>query len=166
MRRQKFLIVVLAVLMPAAALAQGALLQAGPTTQGHTPSYANQGGVGAQPVVQDSGPASGGGPGLGLNELNITARGTGSAPFDAQGTGPLGTIFCIQDAPTTNSAGYHYLCFSASVSSGGLITYGAGGMATPQTLNFNINGTAVAPVTCSGAPTAGFATINGIVTHC
>ena len=159
-------LILLGAMAPVAAFGQGALLQAGPTTQGHAPAYANQGGSGSQAVVLDSGPAGGGGPGLGLGELNLTARGTGAAPYVGQGTGPLGTIFCIQDAPTTNSAGYHYLCFSANVSSGGLISYGAGGVASPQTLNFNINGTAVAPVTCSGTPTSSFATVNGIVTHC
>jgi hypothetical protein len=121
-------------------MAQGTLLQAGPTTQGHTPSYANQGGSGSQAVVQDSGPAGGGGAGLGLSELNLTARGTGSAPYVGQGTGPLGTVFCVQDGPTAAPAGYHYLCFSANVSSGGLITYGNGGVAAQQPLNFNING--------------------------
>ena len=154
------------VAFPALALAQGSLLQAGPTTQGHTPSYANQGGAGSQAVVQDSGPAGGGGAGLGLSELNLTARGSGASPFIGQGTGPLGTIFCIQDAPTSGPNGYHYLCFSANVSGAGLITYGAGGVASPQVLNFNINGTTVAPVSCSGSPTSSFATINGIVTHC
>jgi hypothetical protein len=162
----RLLLIALIALTPAAALAQGTLLQAGPTTQGHTPSYANQGGSGSQAVVQDSGPAGGGGAGLGLSELNLTARGTGAAPFDAQGTGPLGTIFCVQDAPSSNTNGYHYLCFSANVSGAGLITYGAGGIATPQVLNFNINGTTVAPVSCSGTPTSSFASINGIVTHC
>ncbi len=142
------LIPLLIALLPSVAFAQGALLQAGPTTQGHTPSYANQGQTGSQAVVQDSGPAGGGGAGLGLSELNLTARGTGAAPFVGQGTGPNGEIFCVQDAPTNNTAGYHYLCFSANVLSGGLITYGAGGTATPQALNFNINGTTVAPVTC------------------
>ncbi len=163
MRRLLALIIAL---LPAAALAQGALLQAGPTTQGHAPSYANQGQTGSQAVVQDSGPAGGGGAGLGLSELNLTARGTGSAPFIGQGTGPNGEIFCILDAPSNTAGGYHYLCFSANVSSGGLISYGAQGAASNQTLNFNINGTSVAPVTCSGSPTSSFATVNGIVTHC
>lgn len=153
-------------LAPAAALAQGALLQAGPTTQGHAPAYANQGQTGSQAVVLDSGPAGGGGAGIGLSELNVTSRGTGAAPFVGQGTGPLGTIVCVQDAPSNNSAGYHYLCLSANVANGGLVTYGAAGTAAPQPLNFNINGTSVAPVTCSGSPTSSFATINGIVTHC
>lgn len=163
----RLLLSLILAMCPALALAQGTLLQSGPTTQGHSPSYANQGGAGSQAVVQDSGPAGGGGAGLGLSELNLTARGTGSAPYIAQGTGPLGTVFCIQDAPTSNTNGYHYLCFSANVAGAGLITYGAGGIATPQDLNFNINGTTVAPVTCpAGSPSSSFATVNGIVTHC
>lgn len=162
----RLLLSLILALFPALALAQGTILQAGPTTQGHTPAYANQGGSGSQAVVLDSGPAGGGGPGLGLSELNVTARGAGTGPYIGQGTGPLGTVVCVQDAPSTNSTGYHYLCFSANVSNAGLISYGAGGTASPQPLNFNINGTAVAPVSCSGTPTSSFATVNGIVTHC
>jgi hypothetical protein len=159
-------LIALIALIPAAAMSQGTLLQAGPTTQGHAPAYINLGQTGSQAVVLDSGPASGGGSGLGLSELNITARGTGSAPFVGQGTGPNGEVACILDAPANSTSGYHYLCFSANVLSGGLISYGAAGTATPQTLNFNFNGTAIAPVTCSGTPSSSFATVNGIVTHC
>ena len=65
-------------LLPASALAQSSIIQAGPTTPGHAPAYANQGQVGSQPVIQDSGPAGGGAGSIGLSELNITARGTGS----------------------------------------------------------------------------------------
>ena len=162
----RLLFALILALFPAVAFGQGALLQAGPTTPGHAPAYGNQGGSGSQAIVLDSGPAGGGASGVGLSELNLTARGTGAAPYVGQGTGPLGTILCIQDAPTPNAAGYHYLCFSANVANGGLITYGAAGTATPYALNFNINGTAVAPVTCSGSPTSSFATVNGIVTHC
>ncbi len=164
MRLLAALIALMALASPA--LAQGTLLQAGPATQGHAPCYANPVQVGSQAVVLDCGPAGGGAAGIGMSELNVTARGTGTAPYVGQGTGPLGTIMCVQDAPTNNAGGYHYLCFSANVSNGGLITYGAGGVATPQTLNFNINGTPVAPVTCSGSPTSSFAAVNGIVTHC
>jgi hypothetical protein len=157
----------LIVIAPAAALAQGVLQQAGPGTQGHVPAYANPAQTGSQPVVIDSGPASGGGPGIGLSELNVTARGTGAAPFAGQGTGAQGTIVCFQDAPSNAVGGYHWLCFSANVSGNGLISYGAAGVATPGTLNFNVNGTAIAPVTCpTGSPTSSFAAINGIVTHC
>jgi hypothetical protein len=165
MRKLRSLIFAIA-MAPASALAQGAILQAGSATQGHVPAYANPAQTGSQAVVLDSGGAGGGAAGVGVSELNITARGTGSPPFDAQGSGPQGTVFCVQDGPTNNTTGYHYLCFSANVSSGGLISYGAGGVAAQQPLNFNINGTAVAPVTCSGSPTSSFATVNGIVTHC
>jgi hypothetical protein len=151
---------------PRPSLSQGVVQQAGPGTAGHAPMYLNSSQTGSQPGVIDGGPASGGGNGVGLSELNVTARGTGSAPYDAQGTGPDGTVVCVQDAPTTNSAGYHYLCLSASAGGVGLITYGAAGVASPQVLNFSINGTPIAPVSCSGTPTSSFAAINGIVTHC
>ena len=147
-------------LAPTAALAQSTLLQGGPTTQGHAPAYANQGNTGSQAVVLDSGPAGGGGPGLGLSELNLTARGTGTAPFVGQGTGPNGEIFCIQDAPTTNAAGYHSLCFSANVANGALLSYGAGGTASTQPLNFKINGTNYSfPFTTNGAVGPGSTTV-------
>jgi hypothetical protein len=152
---------------PAIGLAQGVLLQAGPATQGHAPAYANPAQTGSQAVVLDSGPAGGGGAGVGLSELNITARGTGTAPFVAQGTGPNGEVACILDAPTTNSAGYHYLCFSANIASNNAtISIGAGGTATAGILTFIINGVTVTPVSCSGSPTSSFAAVNGIVTHC
>jgi hypothetical protein len=155
--------------LASAALAQGVLQQAGPATQGHVPAYANPAQVGSLPVVTDGGPASGGGPGVGLSELNVTARGNGttSAPFPGQGTGPNGEVSCIMDAPTTNAAGYHYLCFSANIgSNNAVISIGTGGIATPGALTFIINGTTVTPVTCSGTPSSSFAAINGIVTHC
>ena len=146
--------------------AQGVILQAGPATQGHAPMYVNPSTVGSQAVVQDAGPAGGGGQGVGLSELNVTARGTGSPPFDAQGTGPNGEVACVQDGPINSAAGYHYLCLSASVNGNGLISYGAVGAATPGVLSFIINGVTVTPVTCSGSPTSSFHAINGIVTHC
>jgi hypothetical protein len=129
------------ILLPTAAFGQGSIIQAGPTTPGHAPSYANQGQVGSQAVIQDSGPAGGGAGSLGLSELNVTARGTGSGPYVGLGTGPLGTVSCIQDAPTANPAGYHFLCSSANVANAGLIAYGIGGIAPQQPLLLNINGT-------------------------
>jgi hypothetical protein len=127
-------------LLPTAAFSQGAIIQAGPTTPGHAPSYANQGQVGSQAVIQDSGPAGGGAGSLGLSELNVTARGTGSGPYVGLGTGPFGTVSCVQDAPTANPAGYHFLCSSANVANAGLIAYGVGGIASQQPLLLNING--------------------------
>jgi hypothetical protein len=146
-------------LLATAALAQGVLQQAGPATQGHVPAYANPSQTGSLPVVTDGGPAGGGGPGVGLSELNITARGTG--------TGPNGEVACVQDAPTTSPTGYHYLCLSANISgNNAVISIGTGGTATPGILTFIINGVTVTPVSCSGTPTTFFTAINGIVTHC
>ena len=134
-----------------------------------TSPYANPAQVGSLPVVVDGGPAGGGGFGVGLSELNVTARGNGTsptAPYAGQGTGPNGEIVCVQDGPTTNPTGYHYLCLSANIGGNAVISYGTGGVATPGTLTFIINGVTVTPVACSGSPTSSFAAINGIVTHC
>lgn len=99
------------------------VIQGGPSpaTPGHAPRFiTNQ-------VIGDSGPANGGPPGYGLTELNITNN-TGIAPE------------CINDAPVTNSAGYHQLCFGANVGGQGLISYNAYGGAQPLPLNCLING--------------------------
>lgn len=122
----------------AAALAQGAVLQGGPTTPGHAPMYVGQGS--SQAVVQDSGPASGGAVGLGLSELLLAKRGTGAAPYANGGTGPLGTSACMYDGPTNAAAGYHYLCMDPNAQGGGLIAYGAGGAASALPLQFLVNG--------------------------
>lgn len=144
-----------------------AILQGGPWVPGHVPQYA---GSTAQPAVVDGGPAQGGATGVNPSEFGFTARGTGTPPYVGQGTGPYGSIGCLYDAPTTNANGYHFLCLSPNASNGsqagGLIAYGAGGIASQLPLNFNVNGTAVNPVSCSGSPTSSFAVINGIVTHC
>lgn len=127
-------------LSPALALAQSALLQGGGFVAGHAPMYVGAGS--SQVFVQDSGAAGGGGPGSGLSELLLTARGTGTAPYSGQGTGYLGTNFCDYDAPTTNATGYHYLCWSANYTgtNGGLV-FGAGGGASTIPFIFTINGT-------------------------
>lgn len=130
---------VIAFLAPiSSALGQSSLLQGGAWTPGHGPMYVGSGS--GQPIVQDSGPASGGAIGLGYNEQLLTVRGTGTAPYANAGTGPFGTNACNYDAPTTNATGYHYLCFSPNALGGGLIAYGYGGGATPLPLQFNING--------------------------
>ena len=137
----KRLAVVLSFLLwPTIAFAQSALLQGGAFTAGHAPMYVGAGT--SQVFVQDSGAAGGGGPGSGLSELLLTARGTGTAPYSGQGTGYLGTNFCDYDAPTTNSTGYHYLCWSANYTgtNGGLV-FGAGGGASTIPFIFTINGT-------------------------
>jgi len=126
-------------LAPAAAEAQSTVLQAGPWASGHAPMYTNSGG--SQPIVVDSGTAGGGGAGVGLKELGITVRGTGTPPYANAGTGPNGENICDYDAPTTNATGYHYLCMSPNAQGGGLISYGAAGAATTLPLNFLVNGT-------------------------
>lgn len=135
-------------LAPTLALAQGAVLQGGPTAPGRVPMYVGQGSQ--QAVVQDSGPAGGGAKGLGLAELLLTKRGSGTPPYAGGGSGPFGTTHCHYDAPTTNATGYHYLCFDPNAQGGGLIAYGAAGGAAQLPLNFNING-AVVPFP-SGSP--------------
>jgi len=120
------------------AMGGGSLLQGGAWTQGHTPMYVGQGS--SQAIVQDSGPASGGGNGVGLSEELLIARGMGTPPFVGQGSGPSGTNWCDYDAPTNNPTGYHFICISPNVNGSALITTGAGGSASAQPLTFSING--------------------------
>lgn len=143
--------IVLSLVAIGSAWGQSALLQGGPWKPGHAPMYVGQGS--AQPVVQDSGPAGGGGPGVGLSELLVTMRGTGTPPYANQGTGPFGSNICDYDAPTTNPTGYHFLCISPNSNGGGQIIYGAGGAATPLPLSFLINGVSY-PIPGNSGPTA------------
>jgi hypothetical protein len=137
---------------PASVYAQSALLQGGPLTAGHVPMYINS--YSQQPVVIDSGPASGGPLGTGLNELGLTARGAGTPPFANAGTGPFGTNFCDYDAPITNPTGYHFMCFSPNAQGGGLFSYGYGGLAAPLPFQFIINGVSYSfPFTGTGVNT-------------
>lgn len=152
----------------APALAQSTLLQGGPWAPGRAPMYVGQGS--GQAVVQDSGPAGGGAAGLGLSELGLTARGTGTPPYVGQGTGPFGTNSCNFDAPISNPTGYHFLCTSPNTTqagiTGGLITYGAGGGAGALPLNFCINGTCTTPGGGAVGLTIGATTIGGGTNNC
>lgn len=149
-----------AVLLPSMALAQGSLLQGGPATNGHVPMYVGAGANGSQTIVQDAGPAAGGGVGLGLSELNLTARGPGAGPYANSGTGPYGTHFCVQDNYSA-SAAYHYLCLDANAQGGGLITYGAAGAISQLPLDFIINGvTYTFPFTTGGVIGPGSSVVN------
>lgn len=128
-------------LSAATAHAQSSLLQGGPYQGGRAPMYVTNGQT--QPIVQDSGPASGGDPGVGLSELNITSRpgnGVTTPPYANNGTGPNAEHYCVQDAPSTSSTGYHTLCFDANAQGGGLISYQANGSAASLPLGFFING--------------------------
>lgn len=158
-----FAAVVLAI-SAVSAFGQSAILQGGSWVPGHLGAYS---GTNSQPILIDSGSAQGGGVGTGVGELGITARGTGNPPYIGQGSGAYGSTFCMYDGPITSAAGYHSLCFSPNATGNvGLISYGANGGASSLPLNWNINGTSIVPVTCSGSPTSSFAVINGIVTHC
>lgn len=130
----KFLFLLGAMLLaPFSVFAQGSVLQAGPPTGGHAPMYSP--GSGFQTVIQDSGPAGGGLPGLGLSEsLQVNRSATTST-----GSGPLGTHDCDYSAPISTGA-YYYLCFDANAQGGGLIAYGNVGSATAEPLLLNING--------------------------
>lgn len=135
---KRLLFALLVALIPTQGWGQATVLQGGSFTAGTVPMYSSSGG--SQPIVQQSGPAGGGPLGMGLRELNITARGSGNPPFAGQGTGVLGTLFQIQDAPTTNAGGFHALSFSANDGTGGLISYNAIGAAAQLPLRMNING--------------------------
>lgn len=136
---RRIVLAALLALLPSIAMAQGALLQGGPWKPGHAPQYVGSGN--GQAIVQDSGPASGGVPGVGFSEMGLTVRGTGTAPYANVGTGPLGTNFCDYDAPINNATGYHYLCFSPNAQGGGLMAYGSGGTAAQLPFSIGVNGT-------------------------
>lgn len=144
---------------PLEVAAQSSLLMGGSTSKGHVPCFVSNGT--SQPIAIDCGPAGGNTTGQGISELNVTAIGTGTAPYSGQGTGIDGTVFQIQDAVSTNAAGYHYLSFSANALGGGLIEYGAAGAATPLPLNFKFNGTSYAfPFVLSGIVGPGSSIVN------
>jgi hypothetical protein len=140
-------LILLLVLAPSLACAQGAILQGGPWTAGHAPMYVGQGS--GQAVVQDSGPAGGGAAGYGMGEGLYVARGTGTAPYSGQGSGPFGTNWCNYDAPISNPTGYHYFCISPNATGpgglGGQVIYGAGGGAAQLPLWLCANGICSTP---------------------
>lgn len=160
----------IALLIASPVFGQGSVLQGGGWSPGRIPMYVGTGS--GQAVVQDSGPAGGGASGVGIKELLLTARGTGTPPFVAQGTGPGGTNFCNFDAPTTNAAGYHYLCMSPNATVAGLtgtiISAGSGGATSPIPLYICSNGTCFSPGGGIAGMTVGVTTIasgtsNGIL---
>lgn len=156
-RLLRIAIACVALAAPGASWGQSAVVQGGAQTAGHAPMYFQTGT--SQPIVIDSGPAGGNTTGQGLSELNITSRGTGTAPFSGQGTGPNGETFCMQDAVSSNATGYHYLCLSPNATGGsGLLSFGAVGSATPTSLKFKVNGTSYT------FPFAGTGTVTGPAT--
>lgn len=124
--------------VPSLAWAQASLQQGGTWTSGHVPKYNQTGGT--QPIVTDGGGAGGGAAGVNPGTFGLTSRGTGTAPYADQGAGPNGENFCMYDAPTTNSTGYHSLCLDPNADGGGLLSYQAGGGASALPLQILVNG--------------------------
>lgn len=155
---KRFLLSLFAVLLiPVQGWGQASVLQGGSWQPGYLPTYSASGGT-SQPVVQNSGPAAG--TGVGVRELALIARGTGTAPYAGQGSGQLGTIFQIQDAPSSNASGYHALSFSANAQGGGLIAYNAYGGASALPLKLNVNGSTYEfPFILSGVGGPGSSTV-------
>lgn len=143
------LVAIAALALAPAAFAQQSLLQAGPWTSAHVPMYSGPSGNFGQPILQDSGPASGGGAGVGLSELGLTVQGTGTPPYANAGTGPYGSNLCDYDAPITNATGYHYICLSPNAQGGESIIAGFSGSTGGIPLQFIINGV-VTPINSSG----------------
>jgi hypothetical protein len=131
MLRRWLLAAALIAASPHQAQAQATVLQTGPWTPNHVPAYSTTGGT-SQPLIFDSGPAAGGVAGTGISELNITQLGTPSSIY--------GTPFCINDAPSASSTGFHQFCFGANSQGGGLFSYNAYGGASPLPLHAIING--------------------------
>lgn len=121
------------------AFGQAAILQAGPTTPGHFPVYVGRGQQ--QPMVKDGGTSGGGSLGTNPGDLGITSWSpTGTYPVASGGKGPFGEHFCMYDSPTDSSSGYHYLCLDPNAQGGGVLSYGAGGVASQLPFNFIVNG--------------------------
>jgi len=145
----RVIFVLLLLIFPSVVMAQSAVVQGGTWTTGHVPKYNQTGGT--QPIVTDGGGAGGGAAGVNLSTLGITARGTGTAPYDADGAGPNGENFCMYDAPTTNSTGYHWVCLDPNVGSNALISTGVGGTGSAQGLDITVNGVTALSISSAGA---------------
>jgi hypothetical protein len=158
---KRLLLALLVAALPTAGLAQSTVLQGGYWTSGLAPMYSFSGG-GSQPIIQQSAPASGGA--QSLKELSIVARGTGTPPFVGQGTGYLGSLFCMYDAPIANATGGHQFCFSPNATGGfGLLSFNAFGSASNIPLKLSVNGTVVEfPFSTSGVVGPSSSVINDI----
>lgn len=119
--------------------------------------------------------------GAGNSNLRITALGTGTVLFGNAASG--GIVAQVVSNSTTTTSGYVSLSTSAGDA---VVAVGNGNGATNANLQLNALGTGrvisdtdfdlatskiyraqgTAGVSCSGSPTASFASIGGIVTHC
>jgi hypothetical protein len=159
MKIGRILLFLAALFAASPAFAQSSLLQSGPITAGHIPTYNS---TGTQAVVKDGGGAGGGRLGTNPSEFGLTVRSpTGTYPAANAGTGPLFANFCDYDAPTNNAGGYHYLCMSPNAQGGGLIAYGAGGGAAVLPFQFYINGVPYIPGGVSNSIVVGSTAVTG-----
>lgn len=159
---KRFLISLLIALLPIQAFGQATVLQGGSWTAGLPSFYSISGGP--QPIIQQSAPAEGGA--QSIKEMSLIARGVGTAPFSGSGTGLLGSIFCMYDAPKTNATGGHQLCLSPNASGGfGTLTFNAFGSASPIPFKMDINGTTLEfPFITSGVIGPGSSVVGHIAT--
>jgi hypothetical protein len=157
---KRLVLALLFAMLPTVAWGQ-TVIQGGSWTAGRLPMYSASGG-GSQPIVQQSAPASGGS--QSISELSLIARGTGTAPYVGQGTGYLGSRFCLYDGPTTGA--YHQLCIDPNATgSKGLISYNAFGGASNQGFNFVLNGTTYTfPFSTSGVVGPATTTVGHVAT--
>lgn len=157
---KRLIVALLLVLLPVTGWAQSSVLQGGSWTPGRVPMYSGSGGI-TQPTVQQSGPASGGE--RSISEMSMIKRGTGTPPYTGQGSGYLGSIFCLYDGPT--SGAYHQLCMDANATgNSGLLSYNAFNGATEQPLKFVLNGQSYEfPFAISGIIGPGSTTVNDVV---
>lgn len=159
MRTARAFVLLAALIAASSAHSQQAILQGGPSVPGDVPQYVSQGS--SQPIVMDGGTSGGGQIGTTLGQIGITSRDpNGLYPSVASGRGPYGSHLCLYDAPTDNATGYHWICLDPNTQGGGLISYGAGGSATPLPLQFSINGS-IAPIGNLNVITNGVTAISG-----
>ncbi len=116
MRAVRFLSALIAAVTLGGFSAFAQVQQSGTVTAGHVSKFVTSG------VIGDGGTATNGS----LNAVGITAT---------------GTPFCINDALTTSSTGYHQFCLGANSLGGGLLSYNALGGASVLPFQVNINGT-------------------------
>jgi hypothetical protein len=159
-------------LAPLSAFAQSVPIQAGAVTPRHVPMYVWPPIVnpGSRVVIGDSGPAGGGGIGLGLSEplLTVPQSGSQTGPWANSGTGAYGANVCDYDNWTTGQ--YHYFCFSPNAQGGALIAVGSGGGASNLPFNIIVNGitytgnvTAIGTTPITGGSNGSCLTVNGSV---
>jgi hypothetical protein len=159
---KRLCLALLVAMIPTAGFGQTTVLQGGSFTGGYTSFYSASGG--SQPIIQQA-PGAGGGL-QSIKEMSIVKRGNGTAPFVGGGGGYLGSTYCMYDAPPTNSAGGHQLCFDPNATGGfGMLSFNSFGGASDIPLKFVVNGSTVEfPFSTSGVVGPGSSTVGHIAT--